>query len=37
MFISLLKIQKDVMNAEKGFYDSQNDKVTIKVEFYFKK
>ena len=24
------------MNVENGFYDSSNDKVTIKVEFQFK-
>jgi len=30
-------LKKDVMNVENGFYDLKNDKVTIKVEFYFRK
>ena len=28
---------KDLMDVENGYYDSSNDKVTIKVEFQFKK
>ena len=34
---SLTPRKKELMNVENGYYDSSNDKVTIKVEFQFKK
>ncbi len=36
IYIIFSNYKKDVVNVEKGFYDAQNDKVTIKAEFYFK-